>query len=358
MKIQFKKEGIDCQWLLDMAKTMSKYSTSTVEIKDDKILFPKDIGSGYISHHQLGDDIELAIYNHTYKMPVCIERIPTEETQFYVMHINCSPDGVSYFSNGKERRIAGPQASSVFWSASNISSCVKMEAGESFVGVIVYMTKKFLQNILGEDLLDSPATEANRIIADSTHQYDLSGNKANKAFIDQTHNISRTVQSKIGKMKYELVQEIINLGNSSSVPEKLLLRANVIKILALFIKRIASKIDRDEESNHFNDTSKILQVKKTIDENAGSEHISLDDLAKAAAMSKTKLKTKFKEIVGQTTYQYYLSVKMEKARAILEDNPTQITTVAYELGYKSTSHFSQAFKKQYGVTPKSIAAKI
>jgi AraC-like DNA-binding protein len=46
---------------------------------------------------------------------------------------------------------------------------------------------------------------------------------------------------------------------------------------------------------------------------------------------------------------------MEKAKAILENSRVPVTDIAYELGFTSTSHFSQAFKKHYGVTPKSVA---
>lgn len=81
-----------------------------------------------------------------------------------------------------------------------------------------------------------------------------------------------------------------------------------------------------------------------------SEHISPDNLARATAMSKTKFKSKFKEILGTTAYQYYLNVKMEKAKSLLENCSIPIT----ELGFKSVSHFSQAFKKYFGLSPKSV----
>lgn len=356
MNVQFRKESIGNQFLLEVAKMINENQQHKVQIKDNRMILPKALGSGYVSYHQLGNDIDITIFDHAYKIPACIEQLATDEVEFYLMHLNISPSEVSFSVDCNESKIAGPLSSTVFWSASNKSSCVRMKPNEPFTGISVNMTKKYLQEILGESSLAKQDTEASEMPTNSTQNYCLAGN-ADKHLTEQIQNLSKSVESKIGKITCELVREIINFDRSSSVSTKILLRANILKILALFIQRIAEKNDRTEKSHNSGDTTKILEVKKMIDDNAGSENLSLDDLAKTAAMSKTKLKKRFKEIMGTTAYQYYLDVKMEKAKSILEDCSIPITDLAYELGYKSTSHFSQAFKKHYGVTPTSIVLK-
>jgi len=351
MKILFKKEEIDNQWLVDMVEDMNAKLPGKIELRNNKVIFPANIATGICSYHQLSERLDLCIFNLTFNTPLWIERTATENCKYYSMHINCSPSEISHISEGKESKIGGPVTSSIFWSASDLSSSFKIEKGQTFQAIIVYMSNEFLQEALGEEMaLNSPAKNGNSELYPN-------GATTMKHLTEQKNFISRSLQTGIGKLKYELMQEIINFDKNNSISETLLVKANILKIIALFIKRVANKNNRDESSGHYCDTNRILEVKKIIDESAGNEPISLTDLAKNAAMSKTKLKTKFKEIVGTTAYQYYLDVKMEKAKSILEDSPIPISDLAYELGFKSTSHFSQAFKKHYGVSPKSITSK-
>ncbi|MBV4360073.1 helix-turn-helix transcriptional regulator [Pinibacter aurantiacus] len=351
MKVLFKKEGIGNQWLVDMVKDMNAKLPGKIELRDNKVIFPENIARGTCSYHQLSERLDLCIFNLAFNTPLWIERTATEDSRYYSMHINCSPSEISHFAEGKESKIGGTVNSSIFWSASDLSSSFKIEKGQTFQAIIIYMSNEFLQEALGEETAQKSSIENGKNLCH------LNDTITMRHLTEQKHFISRSLQTGIGRLKYELVQEILNFDKKSSISEMFLLKVNILKIFALFIKRVANKSSRDETSGRHCDASRILEIKKIIDENAGSEPMSLDELAKNAAMSKTKLKTKFKEIVGTTTYQYYLDVKMEKARSILEDCPIPISDVAYELGFKSTSHFSQAFKKHYGVSPKSVASK-
>jgi AraC-like DNA-binding protein len=338
MKVQYKKESIGNQWMFDIAKSINENLPGKAEVRNDKVIFSENIATGYVAYHKLSEDIEVAIYNHTYNVPFWMERLATEETKFYSMRLNCSPSEIAHFADGEETKIGGPTAPSVFWSASDVSSSVKIEEGEHCRGIVVYISKAYLQHMLG----------------DAT--FTIQAGKLQTAD-DETHVISRNVYSGIGSLQQQLVEEILDMEQNPSVFEKIWLKANILKVLALFVKRLVAKDEISEQSANFSDTARILEIKKLIDDKAGTDQISLDDLAKSAAFSKTKLKTKFKEIVGKTAYQYYLDVKMEKARSILEDCTMPITELAYELGFKSTSYFSQAFKKYYGVTPTAIALR-
>ncbi|MDI3322706.1 helix-turn-helix transcriptional regulator [Pinibacter soli] len=351
MKVMFKKDGIDNQWLVDMVQDMNAKLPGKIELRDNKVIFPENIATGICSYHQLSERLDLCIFNLTFNTPLWIERTATDDSKYYSMHINCSPSEISHISEGKESKIAGPVNSSIFWSASDLSSSFKIEKGQTFQAIIVYMTNEFLMEAFGEETAHNSSAESNSTRCQQNDTTTM------RHLIEQKHFMSRSLQTGLGTLKYELMQEILNFDKKDSFSETLLIKANILKIIALFIKRVAKKNNRDEGSAKYCDANRILEVKKIIDENAGNEPISLTDLAKNAAMSKTKLKTKFKEIVGTTAYQYYLDVKMEKAKSILEDSPIPICDLAYELGFKSTSHFSQAFKKHYGVTPKSVASK-
>ncbi|MDH7464221.1 AraC family transcriptional regulator [Chitinophagaceae bacterium 26-R-25] len=361
MKVQFTKKKIGRQWLVDFVNEMNTKLSANISIVDNRIVFPEHIASGTCSYHQLGPEIEITIFNLTSNVALTVERSAHTESNYYSMHINCSPTEIVHLMNKKASQIGGTLNSSLLWCASDIPLSFQLEAGARFQSVIISMSKEYIQNFLWDNnslsnscVLRTTNTDTCVLTPDSHQKCDISHGESGKCCIDQLYIISRCLKSNIGQLKYELVQEIINFDKNSSMPEKLFLKGNILKILALFVKRISEKKERAKSNTRLNDVAKILEIKRIIDTHADSQHLCLADLAKSIAFSKSKLKAKFKEVTGKTTYQYYLEVKMEKARSILQGNTVSITHLAFELGFKSSSHFSQAFKKYYGVTPKYL----
>lgn len=361
MKVQFTKKEISHQWLVDFVDDLNEKLSSKISIVNNRVIFPENIASGTCSYHQLGPDVEIAIFNLTFHVPLTVERLAHTESNFYSMHINCSPTEIVHLVNKKASKVGGPLNSSLFWCASDTTSSFQLAVGEPFQAIIISMTKEYLQDFLWDSnspshscVLRTADTDACHLAPDGNQKCNISKDSAGTCCIDQRYIISRSLKSNIGQLKYELVQEIINFDKNSSIPERLFLKGNILKILALFVKRIAQKKERVKNNTRLNDVAKILEIKRFIDISADSQHLSLAELAKTVAFSKSKLKSKFKEVIGKTTYQYYLDVKMEKARSILQGNTVSIMHLAFEMGFKSTSHFSQAFKKHYGVTPKSL----
>lgn len=81
---------------------------------------------------------------------------------------------------------------------------------------------------------------------------------------------------------------------------------------------------------------------------------TIPELAKSVQLNEYQLKAGFKEIYGQGPYHYLMSYKMEMARRLLSEQNLQVKQVAHEMGYSNISHFIEAFKKQFGITPKKL----
>lgn len=71
-------------------------------------------------------------------------------------------------------------------------------------------------------------------------------------------------------------------------------------------------------------------------------------LARSVGMSHPKLNRCFKHMYGMTVFQYLRYERLNKARGMLENEGVTVTETAYQVGYDSLSHFSQAYKKQFG----------
>ena len=78
---------------------------------------------------------------------------------------------------------------------------------------------------------------------------------------------------------------------------------------------------------------------------------SLRELAGQAGMSHTQLNKGFKAVFGYTVFEYLRKERLSYARMLMEENPTDLTWIAYESGFCSSSHFAASFFKEFGVRP-------
>lgn len=81
---------------------------------------------------------------------------------------------------------------------------------------------------------------------------------------------------------------------------------------------------------------------------------ALPQLARAVGINEYKLKRGFKEMFGTTVFGYLSEARLELARTNLAENQKSVTEIAFDLGYSSVQHFSNAFKKKFGVSPTGL----
>jgi AraC-like DNA-binding protein len=81
------------------------------------------------------------------------------------------------------------------------------------------------------------------------------------------------------------------------------------------------------------------------------ERLSVDDLARRAELSASRLKTRFKQEVGLPPAEYVQRMKIDAARRLLSKRQQSVTEIAFRLGYSSSQHFATVFKQYTGMTP-------
>ncbi|HYP90640.1 MAG TPA: AraC family transcriptional regulator, partial [Polyangiaceae bacterium] len=78
---------------------------------------------------------------------------------------------------------------------------------------------------------------------------------------------------------------------------------------------------------------------------------SLEDLAKAAGMSRSALAERFAHFVGVPPMQYLAQWRMQLAASLLRGSKSSIAEIADRVGYGSEAALSRAFKRRLGVAP-------
>lgn len=84
----------------------------------------------------------------------------------------------------------------------------------------------------------------------------------------------------------------------------------------------------------------------------------LDELAKAAAMSRTSFASHFKSVTGVAPVTYLTEWRMRLAEHALRAETTPVTALAQSLGYASESAFSNAFKRVTGRSPRAYRSEV
>jgi len=90
----------------------------------------------------------------------------------------------------------------------------------------------------------------------------------------------------------------------------------------------------------------ILQEKLEQSTNVNLEEISLE-----LKFSKSHIKTQFKKVMGVSILQYFIGLKMDKAKKLLSQQKYTISEISDILGFSSVYYFSRQFKLFTNMSP-------
>lgn len=82
-----------------------------------------------------------------------------------------------------------------------------------------------------------------------------------------------------------------------------------------------------------------------------AEKITLDDIAKAGQLSRSECCRYFKRILKTTPLHYVMDYRIRTSLVLLQDADSNVTQVAYQVGFNSTSYFIDKFRKAMNMTP-------
>ncbi|MCU0527865.1 MAG: AraC family transcriptional regulator [Elainella sp. Prado103] len=152
-----------------------------------------------------------------------------------------------------------------------------------------------------------------------------------------------------------ILQQILNCPYQDWT-RQFYLESKALELLILWLAQ-ASKPDQVPELCNLSsgDVERVHQAKEILMQQL--EHPpSLMELARKVGLNDYKLKRGFRQLYGTTVFGYLHTQRMEKARTLLTSRQMKITEVAHAVGYASLPSFSLAFRRQFGVSPRSYSA--
>lgn len=178
-------------------------------------------------------------------------------------------------------------------------------------------------------------------------------------------------QKILGKLPEKAKKEIFQLcsamnqeSQSRNTGRYFMLKAYLIQVLCLLLRFDQQEELSDEhhmkgyEFKSPNKTYVVQQIMKYM-ESHYREKISLDQIAENMYLSPFYISKLFKSETGDTPINYLISLRMEKAKELLDRNPSlSIQQTAAQVGYEDAYHFSKLFKKYFGLSPMYYKARI
>jgi AraC-like DNA-binding protein len=85
-----------------------------------------------------------------------------------------------------------------------------------------------------------------------------------------------------------------------------------------------------------------------------SERLGLEELAASCGVSTFHLCRVFRAVTGETVHRYLTRLRLRAALFEIGHRENDLAGLALEVGFSSHSHFSHAFRREYGVPPSRV----
>ncbi len=181
------------------------------------------------------------------------------------------------------------------------------------------------------------------------------GNEPLKRFVDKVLSKKNTILSNQWKTNNIKIQQVIQ--EILDCPYKQKLRN--LFLLSKSIELLVLQADLyDQQEKHLfikskKDKSKLIDAKELLTSRI-EDPPTIAELSNLIGINEYKLKKGFKELFGTTVFGYIHTNRMNLAKKLLLGTDKSAKEIAYESGYSSPQHFSNAFKKEFGITPNTV----
>jgi transcriptional regulator GlxA family with amidase domain len=99
------------------------------------------------------------------------------------------------------------------------------------------------------------------------------------------------------------------------------------------------------------------RMQRTMEENF-CFNLPLEDYARLCGKSLSSFKRSFEEHYGQPPGRWLMDKRLHHARSLIQLTTKTMAEVAFESGFENASHFSRAYRRRFGETPRASREKV
>jgi AraC-like DNA-binding protein len=87
-----------------------------------------------------------------------------------------------------------------------------------------------------------------------------------------------------------------------------------------------------------------------------AEPLDVDDMARAAGLSRAHFSREFRRVFGEPPHAYLLTRRLERAAALLRTTDNSIAEICFAVGLQSVGSFTTSFTRTFGMSPTAYRA--
>ncbi len=87
------------------------------------------------------------------------------------------------------------------------------------------------------------------------------------------------------------------------------------------------------------------------------EPLDVNDLARAAGLSRAHFSREFRGAFGESPHAYLLTRRLERAAALLRTTDRSVADICFSVGLQSVGSFTTSFTRTFGASPTAYRAK-
>ncbi|GGM73057.1 AraC family transcriptional regulator [Dyadobacter beijingensis] len=294
----------------------------------NQLQIPGHMGQGSIRRIDFSDSFKLLIHQYTLRDDFVLRRKAPETVSDLITIIFYNSSLPNNQLSNRERSFTCTKVNtaSVEVSSNDLNSEIHFPGGREIYFTVVGIKAALLAELLGP-------TEPNELI-------------------DRVTNGSSTFLYHL-LMIPEFEKTLKNLAETheNDPLNRFFYKVKTQELLYHVFSSLAKRENKKQCGLNNQDVGMLMTVRDALLADL-SEPPQLRDLAKLANMSETKLKQLFRQIFGDSIYNYYQTVRMEEAATMLRHPGVSVSQVGYQLGFSNLSHFSRLFAKHHGKAPK------
>ena len=146
---------------------------------------------------------------------------------------------------------------------------------------------------------------------------------------------------------HSILRELWHEAQNAKSGYEMMVASLYLQFTVLLQRKMKSEIDFSESTNI---RREVTFIKNYIDRHY-MENLSLDEISEIANISKYHMVREFSKYMGISPIAYLAQRRIDEAKILLSSTNVSILDIANDIGFSSSSYFSQRFKASTGMTP-------
>lgn len=293
-------------------------------VTENRVYLPNSLGDGYIQEIKLREGLSLCMHRYKLKEDFSLKRLESGgPSRMLTLKFDCrkialesGPPETYLFAPGSEAELG----------TSNFFTEIFFPAEQEIYFLVINIARELLAELL--HLSGEEAILRDRLLT-------------NPSFVV---NVLMSAEMENTLKAFSA----ITLG----APFYLLrYQTKALELIYLLFASLSERINETAFIVNRADVDKLYELRSMILKDLSVvPHIL--DLSKQITMSPTKMKTLFRQIFGDSIYNYFQHARMNEAARLLKDHT--VSETGYRLGFTNMSHFSRLFERYFKAKPKKF----